>query len=138
LLLDAERSLGDAGCGADAARLFDWAVIHGLDRQHGGVFDEVAVDGRLVADTTRIWPLTEYIKARAARFAGSRQPQEVIELRAALDLLFSAYLLGDGGWRERLDRDLTCRDDALPATTCYHLVGSLLDARAALTGMPRS
>jgi mannose-6-phosphate isomerase len=97
------------------------------------VLDQVGNDGRVIADTKRIWPLTEYVKARAARFRHAREPAELDAMIAALTLLFDAYLLPDGGWRERLRRDLTCYDDELPATTCYHVVLALLEARTALT-----
>jgi len=133
LLHQAAQVFEPEQCRRDARRLFAWALAHGVDRRHGGVLDQVGTDGRVLADTKRIWPLTEYIKARAARFGDSRDPSEVDELIAALTLLFDAYLLPDGGWRERLRRDLTCYDDELPATTCYHVMVALLEARAALT-----
>lgn len=121
-------------CLDDAVRLFEWALAHGVDRRYGGVLDQVGTDASVIADTKRIWPLTEYIKARSARFRDSRNKSELDELIAALTLLFDAYLLPDGGWRERLRRDLTCYDDRLPATTCYHILISLLEARDALEG----
>jgi mannose-6-phosphate isomerase len=120
-------------CRDDAGQLFAWALAHGIDRRHGGVLDQVGNDGRVIADTKRIWPLTEYVKARAVRFRHGREPAELDAMIAALALLFDAYLLPDGGWRERLRRDLTCYDDELPATTCYHVVLALLEARTALT-----
>jgi mannose-6-phosphate isomerase len=133
LLHQAAEVFAPERCREDADRLFAWALTHGVDRQYCGVFDQVATDGRVITDTKRIWPLTEYIKARAARYRNRRDPRERDELVAALRLLFEAYLLPDGGWRERLRRDLTCYDDALPATTCYHLLVALTEARAALS-----
>jgi mannose-6-phosphate isomerase len=133
LLHQAAEMLEPERCREDADRLFEWALTHGIDRQYRGVFDQVATDGRVIADTKRIWPLTEYIKARAARYRNRRDPRERDEMVGALRLLFEAYLLPDGGWRERLRRDLTCYDDALPATTCYHLLVALTEARAVLS-----
>jgi mannose/cellobiose epimerase-like protein (N-acyl-D-glucosamine 2-epimerase family) len=133
LLHQAAQIFEPEQCRDDAGRLFDWALAHGIDRRHGGVLDQVGSDGRVIADSKRIWPLTEYVKARAARFLHGRRPSELDELITALTLLFDAYLLPDGGWRERLRRDLTCYDDELPATTCYHVMVALLEARAALT-----
>src|SRR6185369_8252154 len=107
-------------CLADAASLFERGFSVGIDPDFGGVFDQVAVDGNLLVDTKRIWPVTELIKAHAARCKATRQAAELTQLRGAVELLFTVYLLPDGGWRERLRRDLTCYDDTLPATTCYH------------------
>jgi mannose/cellobiose epimerase-like protein (N-acyl-D-glucosamine 2-epimerase family) len=133
LLHQAANEFEPDQCREDAGRLFEWALAHGVDHRHGGVFDQVGSDGLVIADTKRIWPLTEYIKARAARFADSREAAERDAMMVAVTLLFEAYLLPDGGWRERLRRDLTCYDDELPATTCYHILVALLEARAALT-----
>ncbi len=137
LLHRAADVLGLPECRGDAARLFEWAAAHGIDRRHGGVFDQVGTHGRVIADTKRLWPLTEYIKARAVRLVETGSASERAALVAALELLFSAYLLPDGGWRERLRRDLSCYDDELPATSCYHILVALLEARAVL-GAPVS
>jgi mannose-6-phosphate isomerase len=133
LLHQSGPQLGDATCLMDAAALFERGLAVGIDQEFGGVFDQVSIDGRLVADTKRIWPVTELVKACAARFNATRQARDLARLRDAVEFLFGAYLLPDGGWRERLRRDLACYDDTLPATTCYHLLLGLLEARAALT-----
>ena len=125
-----------AMCHDGATRLFDWALAHGIDRHHEGVFDQVAPEGRVIAETKRLWPQAEYIKARAARLRRSADPGERSALLAALDVMFAAYLASGGGWRERLRRDLTCYDDQMPATSCYHILLSLLEARAALSRAP--
>jgi mannose-6-phosphate isomerase len=124
--------LDQPACVDDATGLFERAYAFGIDKELGGVFDQASVDGVLIADTKRIWPVTELIKAHAARFKTTAQAVELAALRDAVEFLFTAYLLPDGGWRERLRRDLTCYDDTLPATTCYHILLGLLEARAAL------
>jgi len=125
--------LDQLACLDDATGLFERGYAAGTDKDFGGVFDQVSVDGELIADTKRIWPLTELVKAHAARFNATRQVNELAALCDAVEFLFTAYLLPDGGWRERLRRDLTCYDDTLPASTCYHLLLALLEARTALT-----
>jgi mannose/cellobiose epimerase-like protein (N-acyl-D-glucosamine 2-epimerase family) len=122
----------DAADRAAATRLFDWALTHGVDKEFDGVYDQVSVDGTVIADTKRIWPLTEMIKACAVRFTDTRSAADQAAVRRAVELLFKAYLLPHGGWRERLRRDLSCYDDTLPATTSYHILLGLLEARVAL------
>jgi mannose-6-phosphate isomerase len=133
LLHRSSSQLDQPGCLDDATGLFERAGRAGIDKEFGGIFDQISVDGALIADTKRIWPVTELIKAHAARFATTRQPGERDALCDAVEFLFAAYLLPDGGWRERLRRDMTCYDDTLPATTCYHILLGLLEARRALT-----
>src|SRR5262249_16020848 len=106
LLHQAGSQLGDATCFMDAAALFERALAVGLDQELGGVFDQVSVDGTLIAETKRIWPVTELIKACAASFNATRQAGDLARLRDSVEFLFGAYLLSDGGWRERLRRDL--------------------------------
>ena len=132
LLHLASARLDQPACLQDADGLFERACASGIDKQFGGVFDQVSIDGKLIADTKRIWPVTELIKAHAARYKATRQTRELAALCDAVEFLFRAYLLPDGGWRERLRRDLTCYDDALPATTCYHILLGLREARDAL------
>jgi mannose/cellobiose epimerase-like protein (N-acyl-D-glucosamine 2-epimerase family) len=132
LLQQAADVLGSAEYRSHAVPVFAWAATHGIDFGFGGVFDQVGTDGAVIADTKRLWPLTEYIKTRAVRFRQRGEESERAEVIPALDLLFSAYLLPDGGWRERLRQNLTCYDDELPATSCYHILVALLEARAAL------
>jgi mannose-6-phosphate isomerase len=115
---------------------FGFGLRFGLDPIHGGVFDAVTGNGEILRDTKRIWPLTEYIKSEAVRL-NTTDPGEseraYSALTGALDFLFTHYLLPNGGWRERLTRDLVCYDDRMPATTPYHIYLALIEARRALS-----
>jgi mannose-6-phosphate isomerase len=96
----------------------------------------VTGDGEILRDTKRIWPLTEYIKAESVRLNTGTEKESGRASKAlinALDFLFSHYLLPNGGWRERLTRDLVCYDDRMPATTPYHIYLALIEARRALS-----
>lgn len=118
-----------------ADRAFDFGLSFGIDPVHGGVFDAVAPDGSIVRDTKRIWPLTEYIKAEAVRVVGpdpKAAQRAQAALKQALEFFFAHYLLPNGGWRERLTRDLVCYDARMPASTPYHIYLALIQARMAL------
>ncbi|HLJ62741.1 MAG TPA: AGE family epimerase/isomerase [Stellaceae bacterium] len=131
LLHEAAALLGTSLEAAD--RLFEWAVRFGLDHEQGGVFDQLDREGRVLLDTKRIWPLTECIKARFARFRVNRRQSERDAALADLEFLFRHYLLEGGAWREHLRRDLTPSMTEMPATTPYHLLMCFLEALRALS-----
>ncbi len=119
-----------------AERLFAWAERHGVDAEHGGVFDALDRQGHVVKDSKRIWPQCERIKAYTLR-ARAKLPRAEgdaarARLAALVEFLFAHYLLADGGWREVLDRKLEPQTTALPATTPYHLFLALSEALKAL------
>lgn len=115
---------------ADA--LFAHADRHGADRARGGVFDEIDRSGRVLADSKRIWPLTEYIKALAARLAAGGARADRAALDRALGWIFDHYLHADGRWREHLAADLSVTNDQMPGSTSYHIVLALTEAAHAL------
>ncbi len=132
-LLDRFAALepGSAAAGL-GARLFAFAERHGVDAD-GGVFDQVALDGRLRLATKRLWPQTERVKALA-----SREPRLRAELEQALGRCFARYAdPASGGWREQLDRDGRVMSDAQNATSVYHVVFALCEAREALRALAR-
>jgi mannose/cellobiose epimerase-like protein (N-acyl-D-glucosamine 2-epimerase family) len=111
---------------ATADALFDFARAHGIDPQHGGIYDEVDRAGRVVTDRKRIWPLTECLKAFAQR------PHLKVELETHLRFLMDRYLLPDGRWNEHLDRELNVVNSAMPGSTSYHLFLGIVEALPAL------
>jgi mannose-6-phosphate isomerase len=136
LIGEAGRAVNSDQWAGLADLCFGFGLRHGLDPVHGGVFDAVTGDGAILRDTKRIWPLTEYIKAEAVRMnsAGPSESERAYKaLIGALDFLFAHYLLPNGGWRERLTRDLVCYDDRMPATTPYHIYLALIESRRALS-----
>lgn len=124
---------GDPAGLAHADRLLAWGLRHGLDPEHGGVFDQVsATDGAVLKDTKRAWPLTECVKAHAVVARRTGAPADRDALARHVDLLLTAYLREDGGSVEHLDRALKVIDDTTPASTGYHVMLALLEALRAL------
>jgi mannose/cellobiose epimerase-like protein (N-acyl-D-glucosamine 2-epimerase family) len=120
----AARGAADPDPAADA--LFAFAERHGVDAD-GGVFDRVDRSGALLADTKRLWPQTERIKALAVR--GERA-----ELARALGRVFERYARKDGGWNEHTDRGGRLVTELQNATSVYHVVLALREAMEALPG----
>jgi mannose-6-phosphate isomerase len=109
-----------------AAQLLAWADTHGFDPQHGGIYDQLDTEGRVVSDRKRIWPLTECIRAQAMRAIETAAPDAYAALDRRIAFLTQHYLTPGGGWREFLRRDLTPDSDYLPATTPYHIATAAL------------
>lgn len=126
LLRDYAAASGAAQYRQIAAPLLAWADTHGVDPQHGGIYDQLDTEGRVVSDRKRIWPLTECIKAQAMLAAETAAPAAFTALDRRIAFLMQHYLTPGGGWREFLRRDLTPDSDYLPATTPYHLATAAL------------
>lgn len=126
LLRDYAAASGEAQYRSIAAPLVAWADAHGVDPQHGGIYDELDTEGRVISDRKRIWPLTECIKAQAMRAIDTAEPAAFAALDRRIAFLTQHYLTPGGGWREFLRRDLTPDSDYLPATTPYHLATAAL------------
>jgi mannose-6-phosphate isomerase len=107
---------------ADA--LFAFAERRGVDAD-GGVFDRIDRSGTVLADSKRLWPQTERIKALAVR--GERA-----ELARALRFAFERYARRDGGWNEHTDRGGALLTDLQNATSVYHVTLALREAMDAL------
>lgn len=118
-----------------ANRLYRWAMNHGFDAEHGGIYDELTRDGAIVKESKRIWPVTEAIKATALRIlakAAGEAEEDIVTLKELLAFFFDAYLAEDGRWNEHLDRELKPIHDELPGTTSYHITFGLSEALRAL------
>lgn len=126
LLQDYAAASGKSEYRKIAAPLIAWADAQGVDPQHGGIYDRLDTEGRVVSDRKRIWPLTECIKAQAIRAVQTSEPAAYAALDRRIGFLTQHYLTPDGGWREFLRRDLTPDSDYLPATTPYHIAMAAL------------
>lgn len=121
-LLDwAARELEDDSHCKLADSLFAWGCRHGVDRNCGGVHDEVDGAGDVVAAARRIWPQTEYIKALAAQSRRHGRADLEARLAAAGERLLGQYLLADGRWHEHLDATDQPTRPELPGTSGYHI-----------------
>lgn len=117
----AER-LGVGGAGAEAARLYDFGVRHGLDAQ-GFAVDECDRSGRQVRRSRRAWPQTELIKAYVAR-ARSGDAAAADAAAAVTSRFLGSYLATKvpGLWMDQFDADGRGMTAVAPATTLYHIV----------------
>ncbi len=118
---------------AMADRLFAFATQHGFDAA-GGIHDEVDRTGRPISTTRRIWPVTEAIKAGAARrLHGRRTPGPGVcepgsaDVARLVEHLFEDFVhparegVPHRGWNERLTSAGRPATVTLPGTTPYHL-----------------
>ena len=76
----------------------------------------------MLAQTKRIWPVCEAIKAYAARWRVTGAAGDLAKMRDWLDFLCRCYLRPAGCWTETLQRDLTPAPGDMPGTTPYHLL----------------
>lgn len=113
--------------------LLDWANAHGWDEQYGGIYDEVRLDGSIISERKRIWPLTEGLKANALLLDIAPDRDAAKERLAAMALLLArAYIQPRGFWTEWMSRDLQPSADYMPATTPYHVYFGIMESREAL------
>ena len=121
-LLAWARRLGAGDAKAEADRLYDFGVRHGLDGR-GFAIDECDRQGRQVRSSRRAWPQTELIKAHLTKAReGVRGAAE-----AAADVtlkVLDSYLKTEvpGLWMDQFDADGRGITAFAPATTLYHLV----------------
>jgi mannose-6-phosphate isomerase len=117
-----------------AAALFAVADRHGYDPEHGGIHDQIDRAGAPLLTSRRIWPVTEAIKAHAARIeAGDDVPQGQPDRLIAH--LFKDFLRPERhGWIETMTREGAPRQITLPGSTPYHLFLAAAEAARVLGG----
>jgi mannose/cellobiose epimerase-like protein (N-acyl-D-glucosamine 2-epimerase family) len=119
---------------AASGALIDRAQAIGVDPVHGGIWDRISRDGAVLAQTKRIWPVCEAIKAYAARRRVTGAAADLARMRDWLDFLGDRYLRPAGCWTETLERDLTPAPGHMPGTTPYHLLMMAAEALPLLSG----
>ena len=121
LLAWAER-LGAGEARAEADRLYDYALRHGLDGR-GLAVDECDRQGRQVRASRRAWPQTELIKGHLTRarqgLAGAADAAAEAAM-AFMDLYLATEV--PGLWMDQFDAQGRGLADAAPASTLYHVV----------------
>jgi len=111
-----------------AVKLFEWANAHGWDTTYGGIYDVVAPDGTVKADTKRIWPFCEALKANALMLTLAPDRQAVKDrVSAMVDVFEDKYMQERGFWTEWLTRDLKPAADYMPGTTPYHVYFGIVE-----------
>jgi mannose/cellobiose epimerase-like protein (N-acyl-D-glucosamine 2-epimerase family) len=116
--LGGDPALHDKVC----QRLLDKANDDGWDKEYDGIYDTVSPNGRVIADTKRIWPFCEALKANALMLTHASDKQAIKDRVAAMvDVFERKYMQERGFWTEWLDRDLSPAADYMPGTTPYHV-----------------
>ena len=128
---------GTAPVAEPSARLFAFADAYGYDPDYGGIHDQTDRAGAPLLTTRRIWPVTEAIKAHAARIeAGQSVPEGQPDRLIAH--LFRDFLRPERqGWIETMTREGTPRQTTLPGSTPYHLFLAAAEASRVL-GAPQA
>ena len=130
LYAHAERRGTAPPAAADA--LITQGARRGTDPATGGLWDRIDRAGGIVAETKRIWPVCEAIKAYAIRWRRRGDSADRAAMIRWLDFLKAYYLRDGGRWHEHLNRDLTPLLSDMPGTTPYHLLMMAEEALPAL------
>ena len=128
--------LAAAGIRADY-RLSHGALPHRIagvgvalcDEDTGCLVDEGDADGKIRRSSRRLWPQTELAKAWIAQ-AEAGQAGAADEARAALARLERHYLSHSvaGGWYDQFDRNGASLVATIPASSFYHVLGTVAEA----------
>ncbi|MDR3508120.1 MAG: AGE family epimerase/isomerase [Caulobacteraceae bacterium] len=115
-----------------AARLFQ-AGLKGIDRQRNVAVDSMLDDFSIRVASARFWPQTERLKA-AVILAARHDADRSLYLEQADQALTSIFAYLEvpirGGWRDRLPRTGVFVEEAIPASTFYHVVAAHLELQA--------
>ncbi|MCB9991087.1 MAG: AGE family epimerase/isomerase [Rhodospirillales bacterium] len=110
--------------------LLEWASVRGWDGTYGGIYDELDPDGAVIADTKRIWPLAEALKANALMLDSGVDKDAVKQrIHKMINVFDDHYMQERGFWTEWLRRDLTAETDYMPGTTPYHVYFGIMETR---------
>ena len=120
--------------------LLEWASTKGWDVKYGGIYDELSISGKVVADTKRIWPLSEALKANALMLDSEGVDKVAIKdrIKKMVKVLRKHYIEERGFWTEWLRRDLTSETDYMPGTTPYHVYFGVMETRFVLHARGRT
>lgn len=114
-------------------QLLDWANRHGWDDVHGGIYDELDPAGAVIADTKRIWPFTEALKANVLMLDSVDDKIDLKENIARMVAVFNEQYMDERGfWTEWLTRDLQPATDTMPGTTPYHVYFGIMESAVVL------
>jgi mannose-6-phosphate isomerase len=133
-LLHAHAAARGVAPPAAAGALIDRAQATGVDPERGGIWDRISRGGAVLAQTKRIWPVCEAVKAHAARWRVTGTADDLAMMREWLDFLFRRYLRPAGCWIETLERDLAPAPGHMPGTTPYHLLMMAAEVLPILSG----
>ncbi len=102
--------------------LFEWADKHGFDPAYGGIYDALNMQGDVISDTKRVWPIMEALKAYPVINRMHDDPHYCTRRAEDLVTLLRAHYIKDNGmWVEHLSRDMKPLVEDMPGTTPYHI-----------------
>ena len=114
------------GRGADQAlRLAERAEALGVVPARKVAIDEIAVDGHVLADTARLWPQTERIKAALALRESDPALWTGRALQAHEGLFAFIKPAARGLWFDRMQPDGTVTPETATASSFYHIMVAL-------------
>jgi mannose/cellobiose epimerase-like protein (N-acyl-D-glucosamine 2-epimerase family) len=100
-----------------------FADRYGLNPNAGFVYDQVSDQGEVTESTTRLWVLTETIKAWLVR-PDVTEEKRIEKVHGYEASLLKHYLNKEpiGTWFDRLDADGRVHDGPVPASSMYHIM----------------
>jgi mannose/cellobiose epimerase-like protein (N-acyl-D-glucosamine 2-epimerase family) len=100
-----------------------FADRYGLNNSQNLVYDQVTDQGEVTESTTRLWVLTETIKAWLVR-PDVTEEKRVEKVREYESSLLRHFLQREpmGTWADRLDADGRVHDGPVPSSSMYHIM----------------
>ncbi|HUH23231.1 MAG TPA: AGE family epimerase/isomerase [Brevundimonas sp.] len=123
LLARHARLRGDAD-GLEVARRLYASGCDGVSMRHDVAVDALNNDGSVRTNQARLWPQTEWLKAAlimASEAEGASRAVYLNDASVALRALW-LYLTPDGLWRDKRLQNGSFVDEAVPASSFYHIV----------------
>ena len=130
LLSEYERLTGEPAGPASAA-LYERAMEWGVNARSGLLFASMSPDGSVIDARSRSWMQTEWIRAAAVETRRGR-PGALQTLEAACAATFRHHLdpAPAGAWIDANGEDGEGLSHGMPSSTLYHMLGSVIEARA--------
>ena len=116
------------------APIMEWADRRCLDVDAGGIFDSVDTSGNIISHRKRIWPVTEWIKARTTLVRDTPTGRSREALVGSITFILEKYCGADGSWHEYLNRNLEPDCDYMPLSTPYHVAMAALEVERLFGG----
>lgn len=113
--------------------MLETANRDGWDTLYGGIYDTLDPSGNVIADTKRIWPFCEALKANVLMLEAGPDRQGLKDrTRDMVHVFRDQYMEERGFWTEWRTRDLSPATDYMPATTPYHVYVGIMETASAL------
>lgn len=135
-LLDAHEARLGGDRGAEIAALTAFADSHGTNPDTGLVHDVVDESGATISTTHRLWCQTEAIRTRLM-LAARGTAGEAGKAAQLADKVFHFHLATrpEGLWNDRVDLAGRPTDEAVPASSLYHLMTLIWEIESRFTAM---